>query len=159
MNKVGPITVEEVIACFFELGSEVQVGAVKQRVIKRRGRIPAQYKDEKSCKETIQRIIENHCPESDNYREERIAYFRRVERGVYQILPKSEWLYKAVAAKPKTPKGAILKREDAKRHMSRYYQEHKSELPSSITQEREKILGLIESGVPVEEAFLGCVNA
>lgn len=156
MSTVGPITVEEIIECFRELGTEVQVGALKERVIQRRGGIPAQYKDEKSCKETIQRVIENHCPESDNYREERIAYFRRIDRGVYELLPKSEWQHKAVATKPKKPKGSTLKREDAKQKMSQYYQEHKAEFPASITKQREKILELMMSGVPVEEAFKQC---
>ncbi|KAF3984827.1 MAG: hypothetical protein HFP81_00120 [Methylococcales symbiont of Hymedesmia sp. n. MRB-2018] len=85
MSEVRPITVDEIIEAFRELGLEVAVGSIKERVILRRDGIPAQYKDERSCRETIQRIIENHCPESDNYRQERIAYIRRVDRHVSTI--------------------------------------------------------------------------
>jgi hypothetical protein len=153
VNAVGPIRVEEIISAFRELGSECSVGAVKDRVILRRGGIPVQYKDEKTCRETIQRVIENHCPESDNYRSERPSYFQRLDRGVYKLLSESEWSNRAAPSRPHSKPKVVVSREKAKLAMSEYYKANKNALPPNISEKRDFIIQLLLEGVSVEEAF------
>lgn len=79
-----PIDVEEIISALQQLGGEAQAKAIKDQVTKNRGGIPAHYKRSHSFRETIQKIIEDHCPQSANYRYE--AIFQKTRRGRYKLL-------------------------------------------------------------------------
>ena len=111
--------------------------------------MPSHYKSERSCKETIQRIIENYCPESDNYSNKRIAYFNRVGHGIYRLVPESERRYKEV----KTHKVTGRKRSDAVKLMSQYYRSHKHLLLKNVSKERESIITRLMLGESVELVF------
>lgn len=84
-----PITLEEIIFAFQQLGGESSAKEIKDRVTLNRGGMPSQYKRSHSYRETIQRIIENHCPQSSNFRG--IAHFERVSRGRYRLV-NIEWV-------------------------------------------------------------------
>jgi hypothetical protein len=79
-----PIYVEEIIIALQQLGGEAQAKAIKDQVTKNRGGIPAHYKRSHSYRETIQKIIEDHCPQSANYRYE--AIFQKTKYGRYKLL-------------------------------------------------------------------------
>lgn len=79
--------VEEIITALEQLGGEAQAVDIKDRVTQNRGGIPPQYSRSHSYRETIQRIIENHCPESADYQSGKYtARFRRVMRGRYRLI-------------------------------------------------------------------------
>ena len=78
------IEVDEIIIALQQLGGEAQAKAIKDQVTKNRGGIPAHYKRSHSFRETIQKIIEDHCPQSANYRYE--AIFQKTRRGRYKLL-------------------------------------------------------------------------
>lgn len=52
-----------------------------------------------------------------------------------------------------TAKRPRLKHDQAKALMSSYYLEHRGKLPKSITSHRDRLIALIQDGIPVEEAF------
>lgn len=79
-----PVTVYDIISALKELRGEAQAVNIKDRVTHNFGGIPSRYKDETSFRETIQRIIENHCPQSENYCDK--PYFKRIARGRYRLL-------------------------------------------------------------------------
>ena len=79
-----PLNVEEIIIALRQLGGEAQAKAIKDQVTENRGGIPSHYKRSHSFRETIQKIIEDHCPESANYRN--IPIFEKTKRGRYKLL-------------------------------------------------------------------------
>lgn len=151
MKYSGSICLKEIIDAFTEFGSETEVFNIKQRVIKRRGGIPVHYKSERSCKETIQRIIENYCPESDNYSSDRLAYFNRTGHGKYKLIPVNERGHQEAKAKAHTRNH--LKRPEALRVMSEYYQSNKNSLPNNISSNRDNILDKLMLGEDVSSVF------
>jgi hypothetical protein len=153
MSYTGPICVEEIIEAFSELGSEATVYSVKERVIKRRGGIPSHYKSERSCKETIQRIIENHCPESANYQEDKIPYFSRTGHGQYRLLPENERVYKKRQYQKDCITKPAMKKSIAVEIMASYYASNRELFPKSISAYREDIIKLLMQGVDVADAF------
>jgi len=78
------VNVEEIIQALQQLGGEAQASNIKNKVTQNRGGIPVHYKNRHAFRETIQRIIENYCPQSDNYKNDPI--FERVTRGRYKLL-------------------------------------------------------------------------
>ena len=153
MSYTGSIVVEEIIEALTELGKEADVLSIQERVIKRRGGVPSHYASDRTCKQTIQAIIENYCPESDKYREDRIAYFSRVDRGRYRLLPKNERGYKERQYKEDHIGLPTIKRSSAKEMMSAHYKANKQSLPKSISDNRDEIISLLMQGVKVEDAF------
>jgi 5-methylcytosine-specific restriction protein A len=84
MVGTQPTRVDEIVTALRELGGTAWVGAIKDQVTANRGGRPPQYRSDKSYRETIQRLIEDHCPESDNFR--RAPLFERVSRGRYRLM-------------------------------------------------------------------------
>lgn len=83
-----PITLDEIIFALQQLGGESTAKEIKDQVTLNRGGMPSQYKRSHAYRETIQRIIENYCPQSSNYRGN--AQFERVSRGRYRLI-NIEW--------------------------------------------------------------------
>ena len=81
-----PTTVHEIVRALSELGGEAQAKQIKDQVTANRGGIPPQYSRRHSYRETIQKIIEDHCPESANFKG--IVYFERIGWGRYRLIPK-----------------------------------------------------------------------
>jgi 5-methylcytosine-specific restriction enzyme A len=79
-----PTNVDEIARALNELGGRATAKQIKDRVTDNRGGIPSQYGGRHSYRETIQKKIEDHCPESSNFKG--LALFRRVKRGLYELI-------------------------------------------------------------------------
>ncbi len=78
------VNLELVIDALKLLGKEANVSDIKDKVTELLGGIPPHYQDRRTYRETIQNLIERHCPESDNFRGTRI--FSRISRGQYRLI-------------------------------------------------------------------------
>lgn len=67
------VTLEMVIEALNQLGGEAQSVEIKNRLLENLGGVPENYKDKTSFYETIQVIIQTHCPVEKKYK-----YFRNV---------------------------------------------------------------------------------
>jgi predicted HNH restriction endonuclease len=88
--KTGPIELDEIIAALRLLGGQAQAKYIKDKVTELRGGMPAHYGRSHSYRETIQKKIEDHCPQSDNWKSSNKPYFERVSRGVYRLIEETE---------------------------------------------------------------------
>lgn len=79
-----PVSLSEILLALRQLGGRAEAREIKDRVTENRQGRPHGYKNERSFRETIQRVVENHCPESDNY--EGRPLFRRVSHGAYELI-------------------------------------------------------------------------
>ncbi len=86
IKKEGPIQLEEIIYALELLGGEAQAKDIKDKVTELRGGMPSHYSKSHSYRETIQKKIEDHCPQSANYKRSNKAYFQKVRRGVYRLI-------------------------------------------------------------------------
>jgi predicted HNH restriction endonuclease len=86
--KTGPIELEEIITALRLLGGQAQAKYIKDKVTELRGGMPEHYGRSHSYRETIQKKIEDHCPQSENWKESNEPYFERVKRGVYRLIEK-----------------------------------------------------------------------
>ena len=83
------VNVEDIESVLVGLGGKAKVGEIKDGVtdIFCAGVKPDNYKSKTSFRETIQRKIEDYCPESSNFDEsKREPKFRRVSAGVYELI-------------------------------------------------------------------------
>ena len=87
--KTGPIELEEIITALRLLGGQAQAKYIKDKVTEVRGGMPAHYGRSHSYRETIQKKIEDHCPQSENWKSSNEPYFERVSRGVYRLIEKA----------------------------------------------------------------------
>jgi predicted restriction endonuclease len=86
MNRTGAITIEEIIEALSALGGEAEAKHIKDKVTEMRGGMPSHYGSSHSYRETIQKKIEDHCPESANYRTTNEAHFKKLRRGYYKLV-------------------------------------------------------------------------
>ena len=84
--KTGPIELGEIITALRLLGGQAQAKYIKNKVTELRGGMPAHYGRSHSYRETIQKKIEDHCPQSDNWKPSNEPHFERVSRGVYRLI-------------------------------------------------------------------------
>lgn len=75
---------QEICLALRQLGGTARVADIKDKVTRNRGGIPSHFSSPRSFRETIQRVIENHCPQSANYSKR--ALFQRVGWGVYKLM-------------------------------------------------------------------------
>lgn len=80
----GPTTPEEIVLALKQLGGDAQVKKIKERVRFNRGRRPTQYASDWTYSCTIQKTIEDHCPQSSNFRGK--ALFERIGHGRYRLM-------------------------------------------------------------------------
>jgi 5-methylcytosine-specific restriction enzyme A len=83
--KTGPIELQEIVDALTQLGGQAQAKRIKDRVTEMRGGMPAHYGRSHSYRETIQKKIEDHCPESANWSPSNEPVFQRVSRGIYRL--------------------------------------------------------------------------
>ncbi len=79
--------VEDIEAVLIELGGQARSIEIQNAILQQfcDGKTPEQYQDERSFRMTIQRIIENYCPEAAGFNSSRYtAKFKRVDYGIYR---------------------------------------------------------------------------
>jgi 5-methylcytosine-specific restriction enzyme A len=79
----GPIRVSEIVSSLQRLGGQAPVAQIQTEVIRERGGKPENYATERTCRQTIQKLIEDHCPQSANFHKE--PFFDRVAAGEYRL--------------------------------------------------------------------------
>ena len=83
---IGPIQLPEIIEALRLLGGTAQAKDIKDKVTELRGGMPAHYGRSHSYRETIQKKIEDHCPQSANWKPANKSCFERVSRGNYRLI-------------------------------------------------------------------------
>ena len=79
---------EQIVTALRQLGGEAQAKDIKDLVTLNCGGRPRQYKSDHSYRETLQALIEAHCPQSENWLKaavRRPELFDRVDRGRYRL--------------------------------------------------------------------------
>lgn len=87
------VNIEDIELVLKTLGGKAKVKDIKDKIMSDYcpGVIPENYSSKKSFYETIQRKIEDYCPESSNFdSSKREAKFRRVNLGVYELISPSD---------------------------------------------------------------------
>lgn len=97
--KTGPIELQEIVSALTLLGGQAQAKHIKDKVTELRGGMPAHYGRPHSYRETIQKKIEDHCPQSANWNQTNEDIFTRVSRGIYRL---------STGATEKTPNNSIF---------------------------------------------------
>jgi fructose-bisphosphate aldolase class 1 len=77
------VAIDEIIRALRELGGKAQAKDIKDKVTEYRGGIPSRYRTSTTFRETIQRKIEDHCPQSKNYKG--TPYFIKIDWGIYEL--------------------------------------------------------------------------
>ena len=91
--KTGQIELQEIIEALRYLGGKARAKNIKDRVTEMRGGMPSHYGRPHSYRETIQAMIEMHCPDSDvrknkpeHWKIKNPPHFERVSRGIYRLI-------------------------------------------------------------------------
>ena len=81
------VTVDDIEASLVMLGGEAPVHRLQTHVLAERcgGEVPSNYKSERTYRQTVQRIIENYCPQAVGSHRRRGAKFLRTAPGVYRL--------------------------------------------------------------------------
>ena len=111
----GPIQIHEIVEALRLLGGTAQAKHIKDKVTELRGGMPSHYGRSHSYRETIQKQIEDHCPQSANWRSTNTALFERIDRGVYRLYGASappESAAQALAAQVRADLEALAEEEN-----------------------------------------------
>lgn len=79
------VSVDDIVLALRTLGSEARVAEIKNEVQRQYGGVPSNYASEYTFRNTIQKLIEDHSPQSANYRPHRQRLFERIAFGVYRL--------------------------------------------------------------------------
>lgn len=82
------VSLEDVITALTELGGEAQSWQIKDRVTQDFGGVPDNYKNATSFRETIQVIIQEHCPQEKKYRKR--PAFQKMGYGRFRLISPSK---------------------------------------------------------------------
>jgi hypothetical protein len=83
--KTGPIELQEIVEALSCLGGQARSVHIINKVTEIRGGIPIQYKSRESYGQTIQKKIQEHCPQSEIWKPSNSDVFTKVKRGVYKL--------------------------------------------------------------------------
>lgn len=86
MNYV--VNVQDIEVALLSLGGEAKAKAIQDHILKTHcsGKIPENYQHDKSFRQTIQRKIEDYCPQAAGFDESKCeAKFLRVGYGLYRL--------------------------------------------------------------------------
>ena len=78
------VSLEDVINALTELGGEAQSTQIKDRVTQDFGGVPDNYKNRTSFRETIQVIIQKHCPQEKKYNKNPV--FQKTGYGKFRLI-------------------------------------------------------------------------
>lgn len=82
------VNVTDIEQALFSLGGEAKASEIQNAVLRIfcHGVVPEQYHNERSFRMTIQRVIENYCPEAEGFkRASHDRKFLRIRRGRYRL--------------------------------------------------------------------------
>lgn len=82
------VNINDIEQTLINLGGQADAGKIKDKITIDHcsGKIPENYKDKRSFRETIQRNIENYCPQSKDYDASKYeGKFIKVKRGLYRL--------------------------------------------------------------------------
>ncbi len=86
MNSSESVDLNEVISALMELGGEADSSDIKKKIHENRNRImPSGYSYWESYQNTIDQVIQQHCPECEKFNG-RTARFEQVKRGRYKLI-------------------------------------------------------------------------
>lgn len=80
------VSVADIVAALQALGGQALVAEIKDDVQRRIGGVPSNYASDYTFRNTIQKLIEDHCPQSANHRPSRPALFDRIGHGFYRLI-------------------------------------------------------------------------
>lgn len=78
------VSLADVIAALTELGGEAQSWQIKDRITRDFGGVPDNYKNRTSFRETIQVILQEHCPQEKKYNKKPV--FEKVSYGRFRLI-------------------------------------------------------------------------
>lgn len=90
------VNVADIEQALFDLGGEAKVRAIQDKILVDYcgGSIPGNYQSERTFRQTIQRKVEDYCPQADGFdQSKKTEKFVRVGRGLYKLaigLPHAE---------------------------------------------------------------------
>lgn len=112
MSTSGSVTVDEVIRALSELGREASSSEIKNRVnANRGGGLPSQYSYWKSYFNTIDQVIQQHCPQCKKCRGGAV-YFEQVSEGRYKLTGSAEIDYPPTRQVQEPQANEIIAEED-----------------------------------------------
>jgi predicted HNH restriction endonuclease len=82
------VNIEDIEESLNSLGGEAKAKAIQSEVLKKYcvGEIPENYKNERSFRQTIQRKIEDYCPQAEGFdTNDKPIKFIRVGHGIYRL--------------------------------------------------------------------------
>ncbi len=78
------VSLDDVVTALGELGGEAQSYQIKDKIIENFGGVPDNYKNSTSFRETIQVIIQEHCPQENKY--SKTPVFQKTARGRFRLI-------------------------------------------------------------------------
>lgn len=82
------VNIDDIEQALLSLGGEAQAKEIQDRILKEHssGVIPDNYRSERSFRQTIQRKIEDYCPQAEGYdASKKEGKFLRIDHGKYRI--------------------------------------------------------------------------
>lgn len=87
------VNIRDIESAVKSLGGEAKAKKLQDHILSHHcgGRVPTRYQDEKSFRQTIQRKIEDYCPDAAGFAlKDNEPKFRRVGHGIYRIIENPE---------------------------------------------------------------------
>jgi len=79
-----------VVLALARTGGESDLQRIYQEARRLRPTWHEQYRNEKAFEGSLRNVIECHCPQSANYKPERLAVFERITRGRYRLVARDD---------------------------------------------------------------------
>lgn len=80
------VSLEDIEKTLRLLGGKAHVSSIKKELLKIYGGLPSNYSSQYTFNNTIQKIVEDYCPQSANYKVGRRQVFRRIDHGLYELI-------------------------------------------------------------------------
>lgn len=95
------VNINDIERAIEALGGEAKAKRIQDYILKHHcdGRVPGRYQHEKSFRQTIQRKIEDYCPEAEGFDfKGNKAKFHRIGHGIYRIITENKSLKASVVS-------------------------------------------------------------
>ena len=121
------VNIDDIELCLKELGGEDKAKNIQTKVLNKfcAGEIPENYAHEKSFRQTIQRKMEDYCPQAEGFENNnKPVKFLRVGHGIYRLASLNEDVNNVIPEEVKEPEKYI---EGATKEISINYYERNPE--------------------------------